>query len=283
MLPNLVIIGAAKSGTTSLHSYLDKHPDIAMSRLKELKFFLRDDWRDNVDWYARQFDDAPVRGESSPNYSMHPFLPSAAEPMSEVLPDAKLIYILRDPVDRVVANYVEHVHLGFESRPIGATLDNVEDPAHPYVCPSRYASQLQRFLACFPGEQILVVDHADLLHHRDDTMARVFRFLEVDDTFRTPDFEEELNTRSEKRRYGRLGRWMIRRNLMTREREFFRHGTPIRPVRRFLARPIDSDLSEADRQKLTAALAPEVIALRELTGQPWASWVHFPPGTGSER
>src|SRR4051794_25988719 len=66
VLPNLLVIGAAKCGTTSLHEYLALHPDIAMSAKKELNFFTRDDWRDAVDWYDAQFPEAPVRGESSP-------------------------------------------------------------------------------------------------------------------------------------------------------------------------------------------------------------------------
>ena len=69
--PNLLIIGAQKCGTTSLHAYLDLHPDVHMAAEKELDFFIADRaWRNGADWYAARFrDDAAVRGEASPNYT----------------------------------------------------------------------------------------------------------------------------------------------------------------------------------------------------------------------
>src|SRR4051794_37024426 len=79
MLPNLLIIGAAKAGTTSLHAYLDQHPDIGMSKPKELFYFSYEDWRERRAWYERFFrDDTPVRGESCPQYAMHPAFPDVS-------------------------------------------------------------------------------------------------------------------------------------------------------------------------------------------------------------
>ena len=107
MLPNLIVIGAAKCGTTSLHAYLDEHPEIAMSREKELHFFVdRKNWGRGIEWYEAQFDaSAPVRGESSPGYSAYPLYEGVAERMARVVPDAKLVYLVRDPVERVVSHY----------------------------------------------------------------------------------------------------------------------------------------------------------------------------------
>lgn len=102
-LPNLVVIGAMKCGTTSLHHYLDVHPDIAMSQAKELNFFFGDDadgesgdaevrswhngnWHRGVEWYAAQFDaGAPVRGEASPGYTS-PAHPEVAGRMAAIIP-----------------------------------------------------------------------------------------------------------------------------------------------------------------------------------------------------
>ena len=78
-LPNLVVIGATKCGTTSLHEYLALHPETAMSQTKELMLFTREDWRERTAWYESQFDSARIRGESSPTYTMFPYLPSTAE------------------------------------------------------------------------------------------------------------------------------------------------------------------------------------------------------------
>ncbi len=89
MLPNLLIIGAAKCGTTSLHEYLGAHPEIFMAGRKELELFTRDDWRERIGWYEEQFPvDAPVRGESTPTYTMAPYLASTSERMHELVPDA---------------------------------------------------------------------------------------------------------------------------------------------------------------------------------------------------
>src|ERR687898_136777 len=73
-LPNLVVLGAQKCGTSGLHFYLDLHPEIAMSMPKELNFFIEErGWPRGTDWYMQHFDpDAPIRGESSPNYTTYP-------------------------------------------------------------------------------------------------------------------------------------------------------------------------------------------------------------------
>src|SRR3954452_11529156 len=143
VLPNLIVIGAAKCGTTSLHEYLTLHPDIAMSAQKELNFFTREDWRSQVDWYAAQFADAQVRGESSPGYTLAPYLPSAAERMYELIPDARLVYLVRDPVDRAVANYTELVMHRLEARSIDDALTEFT-AENPHLCGSRYGSQVER-------------------------------------------------------------------------------------------------------------------------------------------
>jgi hypothetical protein len=275
MLPNLIIVGAAKSGTTSLHNYLDLHPAIEMSRIKELKLFTRDHWRADLDWYADQFGNAPIRGESSPTYSMHPYLASTAERIREVIPDVRLIYVLRDPVDRAVASYVEHVHLGFEHRSLTEALADAEDPSNPYTCPSRYGHQLKRFLDCFDATQVLVLDQTDLLEHRTETLARIFRFLEVDPAFHSSEFGQLHNTHVDKVRYNRAGLWMLRHRLFIRRRKFFRVGPIASPLRPLVSRPIDRSLPDADRSHLVRVLQPEVTQLRELTGEPWATWENF--------
>lgn len=278
MLPNLIIIGAAKAGTTSLHHYLSLHPRIFMSRVKELALFTRDNWRDRIPWYSSQFADADadVRGESSPNYTMYPYLPSTPERIRQVVPEAKLIYVLRDPVERTIADYVEHVHLGFERRGILESLRDLDEPANPHVCSSRYGSQLRRFLDHFDGAQILLLDQADLFANRRGTLSRVFAFLGVDPTFSSPLFDQVHNTAEEKVRYNRLGRWLVTRQILTEPREFLGRGPLVPPLRRLLSRPIERALPPQARDRLVATLRPEVEALRELTGQPWDRWPSFP-------
>lgn len=276
MLPNLIVIGAAKAGTTSLHAYLALHPEVEMSRHKELQFFVRRRWREQVDWYADQFPAARIRGESSPTYTMYPWLPSTADRIHELVPDTRLIYVLRDPVERAIASYVEHVYLGVEDRPIRQALLEFDRPDNPYLCASRYATQSQRFLDHFSRSEILVIDQTDLLRNRLQCMAQVFRFLDVDPAFHSAQFGRLHNTSDVKVRYNRLGFWMVRRGLFTRQAGHLSRGPLVAPLRKLMSRPIDRRLPPEDRDRLVAALRPEVEQLRDLTGQSWSQWPSFP-------
>jgi hypothetical protein len=276
MLPNLLIIGAGKSGTTSLHSYLAAHPEVSMSETKELRLFVRDDWRERLDWYAAQFGSAKVRGESSPGYTMYPYRASVAERIHEVAPEARLIYVVRDPVERAIANYIEWVSQGYENRPIDHALTDTADPANPHLCGSQYATQLHRYLNQFSLSQILVLDQWSLLNERQVTLRAVFEFLGIDPDFESPAFSEKANTRRDKVAYNRLGVWLIHRNLLTERSGQFKRRPLIRPVRALLSKPIKTRLGEEARATVVAALRPEVEALRELTGQAFPHWPSFP-------
>src|SRR5687767_4299497 len=97
-LPNLVVIGGLKCGTTSLHHYLNLHPEVEMSRPKELNFFVAElNWPLGPEWYASHFSGGTsVRGESSPHYTNRPRFEGVAERMRSVLTDARLVYMVRD-------------------------------------------------------------------------------------------------------------------------------------------------------------------------------------------
>src|ERR671918_3082855 len=95
-LPNLIVVGGLKCGTTSLHHYLSLHPEVSMSRPKELNFFVAELNSDlGPEWYASHFDrDAPVRGETSPHYTNLPRFAGVAERMCSVAPEARLVYMV---------------------------------------------------------------------------------------------------------------------------------------------------------------------------------------------
>jgi hypothetical protein len=151
----------------------------------------------------------------------------------------------------------------------------LDDPANPYLCASRYATQLERYLECFDRGRILVIDHRDLLEHRGRTLAEVFRFLDVDAAFESPEFERLHNTRSAKVRYSELGMWLIRRGVLT-GRPRSSEGEPlIGPVRNLLSRPIDDALPSTLRERLIEDLQPEVERLRALTGKAFSQWPNF--------
>src|SRR5437588_11576552 len=101
MLPNLIIIGAAKAGTTSLHYYLDHHPQVHMAKIagakdKEMSHFWRDDWQERRAWYESHFDvPEPVRGEASVAYAHFAYHPDVPRRIHETIPDVPLIYMVR--------------------------------------------------------------------------------------------------------------------------------------------------------------------------------------------
>lgn len=107
-LPNLIVIGAMKCATTSLHWYLDLHPQVAMSRPKQVNLFVtQQELRaGDIEGYCSRFPaDVPVRGESSPSYTKKRKYPGVPERISRFLPDARLVYIIRDPIERIISHY----------------------------------------------------------------------------------------------------------------------------------------------------------------------------------
>jgi hypothetical protein len=189
-LPNLVVIGAMKCGTSALHRYLDLHPEISMSDPKELNFFYGLDerpgawhpgnWHRGPGWYASHWSAAtPVRGESSPGYTS-PSHTGVAQRMAALIPGAKLIYLVRDPIDRALSQYRHHVAEGTEGR---SPEDALLDPRSQYVLRGRYFERLAPFLEYFPRARIAIVSREELLTERRCTLQSLFDFLEVDPHF----------------------------------------------------------------------------------------------------
>lgn len=182
-LPNLIIIGAMKSGTTSLHYYLNLHPDICMSRCKELDFFNKDkNWHQGIDWYKSHFiEEAKIYGESSPNYTSYPKWRNTPQRMFSTIPETKLIYILREPIERIISHYVHLYATGKENLKIQDALFNFEK--NDYIARSKYYFQLSKYLEFFPASNILIITSEELLAFPQQVMNRVFQFLEVDTDF----------------------------------------------------------------------------------------------------
>ncbi|MEL7012491.1 MAG: sulfotransferase domain-containing protein [Pseudomonadota bacterium] len=179
LLPHFIIIGAMKSGTTTLYRHLDEHPDVDMSRDKETDFFVAEkNWSRGLDWYGRQFTRADaVRGEASPNYSKSRDFPGVPERMAQVCPDAKLIYILRDPIDRAQSQFTHSAFMGAISTDL-TEFQSKHEYAH-ILDGSRYAEQLETYLCYFRKEAILILDFADLISDPQAVMDKVTAHIGV--------------------------------------------------------------------------------------------------------
>jgi len=277
MLPNLVIMGGMKCGTTSLHKYLAAHPDVFMSEEKELDFFTSWNRRDRgLAWYEAQFPvDAPVRGESSPIYTAWPHVLGVPEAIAETLPEVKLIYLVRDPIDRVVSHYLHLFGRGNETRELAEVVADEDFPESRYVAQSRYAMQLERYLEIFDRRDILVIEQEALEHDRAETLRGVFRFLEVDETFHSPLFHRRYNVARDERRSRRATERA--RSIVGGDRFDAVAARVPRVARRALDRSLRQriappSLSQADHERLVRMLEPDTARLVELTGLRPAGW-----------
>jgi Sulfotransferase domain len=263
-LPNLVIIGSQKCGTTSLHSYLARHPEISMSSPKELDFFVAEhNWPRGVEWYREHFDpEARVRGESSPNYTADPYFAGVPERMAELIPDARLIFMVRDPVERVRANWIHTYSNRVEDRPLS---EAVLDADAEYVARSRYHYQLTRFLEHYPRERILVVDQEELLRKRRPTLKEVWRFLGVRENVWRESFRVKRLQSSSRRRKTWLG-YVVSQRVSHRTWRRLRERYPF-------SKPFDqTGLDERTRDTLEEMLREDARRLRERTGKPFEHW-----------
>lgn len=276
-LPNLIVIGAQKCGTSALHFYLGLHPQISMSETKELEFFIgQRNWQRGVDWYRRQFDpEAEVRGESSPNYTAHPLFKGVPRRMHSLVPDARLIYIVRDPIERIGAQWVHNYSHGRADRRLRKV---VRPYRKPYVSRSRYHMQLSRFVRRYPMEQILVLDQADLRDRRAETLRGVFEFLGVDPDFTDPRFRHERHKTRRKARLTQLGERLDRRRSRARRRLLPDRAWALARQRWPVARPIDPpDVRAALPEQVIATLRDDAERLRELTGRRFDHWSIWEP------
>jgi hypothetical protein len=271
-LPNLIVIGAQKCGTSVLHYYLSLHPEVSMSRPKELNFFIEErNWPRGVDWYKSHFDaEARVRGEASPNYTAFPQHQGVPERMASVVPDAKLIYMVRDPLERIAAHWV---HNYAKRREKGTLAETLVHPNTSYVTRSKYAMQLERFLEHYPKEQILVFQQSELRHQRMETLRQIFEFIGVDPDFTHPRFEQERHQTSGKTRATRLA---VRLEKLGRSRRgrfipsnFWLVLDDRLPLRKAIKRPdVKASLPPATLDELRA----DAKRLRELTGRDFSNW-----------
>lgn len=204
-LPDALIIGAQRCGTSSLYKYLGRHPNVAPSLRKEIEYFTIEHHRGEA-WYRAHFPLrwrrrlAELRGrpwltfEATPDYL---FDPRAPQRVRELLPQVKLIVVLRDPVVRAVSQYHHNARLRQEKLPLAEALAAEEERLegayqevidHPqsralelrrysYVARGRYAEQLERWRRLFPPDQIMVVRSADLFDATGDTFGRILDFL----------------------------------------------------------------------------------------------------------
>jgi hypothetical protein len=206
-LPDFLIIGAAKSGTTTLYKYLCQHPQIYMSEPKEPNFFADNKtYAKGLDWYASLFSQAEsyqVCGEASTFYTLNlaseleqklqPVpVSECAERIAQILPNVKLIYIMRNPIDRAYSHWVHYIRIcqyvdlkqNSGKRYVTQEVESFEDSIRRQsqdLDNSNYMERIDQYLNFFPRESFLFLFMDDLIHETADTLRKVCNFLEIDD------------------------------------------------------------------------------------------------------
>jgi sulfotransferase family protein len=274
MLPNFLVIGAMKAGTDSLWEYLRAHPQVFMSEPKEIDFFVEElNWVRGIPWYESHFvqaGGAKVIGEASTSYSKWPLHNGVPGRLASVIPDVRLVYLVRHPLDRIQSHYLHQRLLGLERRSISEAV--LSDPS--YVNLSRYSLQLRQYFHYFDRSQVLVLKSEDLRHDRRAVMACLAEFLDIDDSWPEAVLAEEFHTTTEKR---------VLRDIFTIAHKIPGHEVIARrvPVRikektlRMRTRGIDPSqfvLADDVRQRLTDYLFEDVVELRGLLGGQFDCW-----------
>jgi Sulfotransferase domain len=281
-LPDFLVIGAMKAGTTSLHHYLGAHPQVFMPKVKELDFFTEElSWRRGWDWYRRQFAavDADIKavGEASTSYTKYPRYQGVAERIGRHLPNARLIYVVRDPFERIRSHYQHNVAIGQEEKPIdeAVTLNPV------YVDYSRYALQFERYLQHFDRSQMLLLTSEDLRLRREDTIQNVLEFIGVDLEMTIDNLDQEFYRTEDRPAYGRLlgGARRKLKELFPGAVGLWRGRFLPAWLKRRLGRPVRSEssladvaMSDATRAAITRELHDDITKLRTHMGTEFDGW-----------
>ncbi len=179
-LPDFLIIGACKAGTTTLWAYLRSHMRIFLLEPKEPSFFQRKERYDKgIDWYKALFADArpgQICGEASTTYSRWPHLADVPSRIAQAAPKVKLIYMMRHPVDRTYSHYCQHMRNPVPRLTFEEALQSDRD----YIDTSLYMMQIKKFLEHFPRDSLLPILLDDLSDDPRATLETVQRFLGLD-------------------------------------------------------------------------------------------------------
>lgn len=296
MLPNFLIVGAQKSGTTSLHEYLRHHPQIYLPEGKETKFFAEDErYAKGLAYYEEQHFSSchgePAVGEVDPDYM---YFEQALDRMAVDLDlgTTKLIFVLRNPVDRAFSHYLMTLRRGIETFSFEEAIrqederiskDYYSNMHFSYIRRGYYLQQIKRFLAYTDRSNMLFILSEDLRNNTMDALTSCYRFLNIQEDVTPPDFDVQHHVAKAPRSKGLL-------QLILREsfaKKIFRLLLPSDFLRKKLRRNLlemnqTSDhglvLQEDTRLMLADTYQEHNTALAEFIGRDLSHWDYQPSG-----
>ena len=299
IMPNFILFGAAKAGTTSVYKYLEQHPDVFMSSFKEPGFFTFEGEKPKLNgpgaqkwvdrWvvtdlaaYQRLFDEYKGQtaiGEASPYYIY--YYEKTPQRIYHYLPDVRLIAVLRNPVERAFSNYVWAVRDRAESLTnfndaLAAEAARIQDnwgPKWRYKDQGFYYQQLKPYYEIFQPEQIKICLYEDFVANPVVIMQDIFAFLRIDPNF-IPDMSKKHNT-SKIPRNKIWHQFLVKSNpIKSAIKPFlpleFRQNLKKKAQEKNLFKPtLDSEISD----RLTAEYRPDILQLQDLIGRDLSLWL----------
>lgn len=175
LLPNFIVIGSMKAATTSIFKNLAEHPDIHGAPSKELNYFT-ENYNKNIEWYHSKFDPNKFNGESSPSYTRVHEFPDCPKKMFDLLPNVKLIYVLRDPISRLIS----HLHHDlYRDRIKSNQIEEVLTEDNTYIKTSLYYFQISKYLEFYSPKNIFFVKFEDYLQNSNLVLNEICDFLKL--------------------------------------------------------------------------------------------------------
>ena len=230
-LPNFLGVGAQKSGTSSLYRILVQHPEVSLSKIKETHFFFKEEfYAKGIEYYRGFFPNNEGKsafGEIDPDYMFWDYVP---ERIRECLGEnIKLIFLLRNPVNRAYSQYLMNKRRGFETEPFEKAVLLEEDrkkigwlhkKRYSYIERGLYSVQIKRFLKIFPeGNLFFIVFETEFLEKREETIKELLRFLGV-----SPDVDLNLNIKANSAgepRFKIVNDFVFKKNVLKKIGKFF--------------------------------------------------------------
>lgn len=221
-MPDFIVIGGMKCATSTLHDQLAQQPGIFMSTPKEPNFFSDDaQYARGLEWYRSLFHDAApgdLCGESSTHYTKLPTYPQTIQRLRRSVPEARFVYVMRHPIDRLVSHYVHE----WTERTIEIPIDQAIEECPRLIQYSLYAMQLEPYFEAFGSARVLGVFFPRLMAHSQQELERMGRFIGYDGAMRWNSTQEASNVSAQRLRRSPLrdaiinlpGLKQVRRGLM---------------------------------------------------------------------
>ena len=287
MKVDFFIVGAPKAGTTSLYHYLNEHPQVVMSSQKEPDYFSDNAIHEQgmyygknrvntLDKYESLFaqKESVVYGEGSVSYL---FYDNVAEDIKKYNPNAKIIIMLRNPIERAFSHYLMDYRLGLVSDSFEniITKKSKHKNAHlfyqQYIEVSKYANQIQRYLDFFEKENILFIDYEDLKNNVSKTVDQVYDFLNISTEF-AADINTKYNTFTMPKNKGIrfIYSFVFLRKILT----FFLPIYLVKNIRAFLFKADKKpELLKETRSQLSIIFNNDIKKLEEVLGKNYSKWI----------